>query len=158
MNRYYKYKESGEGYVLYETIGDGVIMTRFDPDNGLPIANSHCKFFVPYEEWDRDYEKFNFMLSSDENEKKVIKRTLDNILYQLENHGIEEENCRQLQCLHVAHSLSENPELDLESSMSDDEWFEVSECGDVFEFIKSLVPILKQSFALIKKGNPNDKV
>jgi hypothetical protein len=149
MNKYYKYKDA-EAYVLYEEIHDGMILTEFNPETGISIANSHLKFYVPHEEFERDYTKFTFMLSSNENEKKVIKRTLDNIIFQLENHGIEEDNCKQLQSLHIPHILSENPEFDLESSMEHDEWFENQDCENLFYFIKSLVPILKQSFALIK--------
>lgn len=88
MRKYYKHKESNKEFVKYESIQEGVLLTSIS-EGGLPLGNSHYKFFVRSEDLKMDYDEFEFQVPVPEGEEKkdkviVMLRTM---FEQLNNYG-----------------------------------------------------------------------
>lgn len=152
MKTYVKCKVSGNTFYVYEKITNGYVLTSYSDSDGTPYVN--MKFFVSSNEYKEKYEDFKFNLPTGGKENRAIAEVLKEINYQLNNHGIIEESSKLLMELNSSgrwcglfKTMVENPNLDVDrvvdSGDGDDDYY-YEESREAFNFIYSLVPVLKK--------------
>lgn len=156
--QYVKRNVDESQFIVYDNIINGVILTKFNEEDGVPIVN--YKFFVSHSDFDAEYSSIKFKIPTSERENWIVARGLDEINHQLNNHGIIEDSSRNLKELNgtfsnrdIFHEMVVNQDFTFDKATEKDEDFEFSPCEDAFHFVQSLVPILKKVIAQTREDN-----
>lgn len=155
--------KDGRKFCIYERISNGYILTTYDEKSGSPIVNT--KFFVSFAEYKINYKEFKFDLPTNEKESRAVASALLEINDQLRNHGIIEESSNLLLDLSrsekycgLFRTMVDDSKLDIDSILEDfDDDYYYEECRDAFNFIYSLVPVLKKIIVQSKENKEEEQ-
>jgi hypothetical protein len=154
LGQFYTRKEDSKQFKMYKKILNGIILTEFDKKTGVSYSNDSYQIFVTKDELENSFTNFDFKLETTESMNRIVSKALKEILYQLQNHGIEENKSRSFDefmghspvSCSVLSDMVKNPKCEFKDffSNSDDEW-EMGEAEDIFYFLKDgVTPILKK--------------
>jgi hypothetical protein len=90
---YYRNKSTGEEKVLLNKISNGKILTSFT-EHGHALSNSSMQLFVTDSELKESWDKFEFSPKLDQSEEdlKFMKKTLRELLHEMNNYGLMFQN------------------------------------------------------------------
>jgi hypothetical protein len=156
MTKYYRDCETKKKkYALDEKIMGGVILTHFDKESGVRFGNSNYKFFVSTEDLKKYFEPFEFEIAIGKKEQGVLRGFLQDVLYELKNHGIEEDSISSLEAvdrdLCIVKRISEGEKIDIEKELSRDDLFEWQDADAAIHVLEAMAKIAKKAFTLLRK-------
>lgn len=153
--KYYEKTSTGAKYTTYNTISNGIILTKFCEKTGTPYGNSEYQFFVTKFDLDKDFKPFEFKLETSEAMNRIIASHLHEIVLQMNNYGIAEDQTRNFKefyhhsptSLDIYRDMVKDDKLEFGDYLSEtdrDDYY-YSEAEDFFPFLHlGLVPILKK--------------
>lgn len=163
MSKFYKRKSDGKEYKKYEEISNGIILTAFDEKTGQSIVNSGYKLCVTKEQLKEEFEVFEFKLQTSDRINSLVTKYLKDIVYQLQNHGIMEEQLQRLdefigcssETCSFYNDIVNFDKYDVEKLVNklDDQDFYYEEFEEIVPFIQNaLVPAMKKMLIEFEEG------
>lgn len=153
--RYYEDKVLKTRFVIYQSISNGVILTKFCENTGTPYGNPEYQYFVSRDDLQENYTEFKFRFATSEAMNRVIASHMPDIVYQFENYGIAEEKARNLKefyhhspmSLDIYRDMVKKDEVEL-SDYTQDTGFDDYYYAEAEVFVpflhQGLIPILKK--------------
>jgi hypothetical protein len=161
---YYKNRSTEEEYVLYKTIKNGHILTKFNETNGSPITNTHYQLYVQEHILQCEYIEFKYQLPISEKINNLTAVILETIVEQLKKYGIAENQVYNFdEFINVASvnfpiykaMATENYDTELQDYLPNGAYdVEFEDARDIFNLLtQGVAPKLKQTITKYLEDN-----